>query len=133
MDRRRTERRSNTVPVAADRRAPVDRRRGDRRQSARAPLDLWVEEEQGNELYFRRTGNVSAGGLFLEHTIPHALGTRVRLRFSLPGETELIEASADVVSTPNASDGLGMGLQFVHVSEQARARLEQFLAHAPRA
>ena len=131
MDRRRTERRAKSVPVAADRRA-ADRRLGDRRQSARAPLDLWVEEEQGDELYFRRTGNVSAGGLFLEHTIPHDIGTRVRLRFSLPGESELIEASADVVSTPNASDGLGMGLQFVDVSEQARARLQQFLAHAPR-
>jgi uncharacterized protein (TIGR02266 family) len=125
-DRRTAERRTKSTPVADERRR-ADRRRGDRRRTARAPLDLWVEEEKGNELYFRRTGNVSLGGIYFEQTIPHALGTTVRLRFSLPGEVELIEAQAEIVNTPSSKDGLGMGLAFKDMTDDARRQLAAFL------
>lgn len=125
-DRRNAERRTKSTPVAEERRR-ADRRRGDRRRTARAPLDLWVEEEKGNELYFRRTGNVSLGGIYFEQTIPHALGTTVRLRFSLPGEVELIEAQAEIVNTPASKDGLGMGLAFKDMTDVARRQLAAFL------
>ena len=125
-DRRNAERRSAKVVVDVERRSG-DRRRGDRRRAARAPLDLWVEEEKGNELYFRRTGNVSLGGIYFEQTIPHALGTTVRLRFSLPGNDALIEAQAEIVNTPSSKDGLGMGLQFKDLSADAARALSAFL------
>jgi hypothetical protein len=127
-DRRAAERRQKkaAAAVVVDRRKN-DRRRGDRRRAARAPLDLWVEEEKGNELYFRRTGNVSIGGIYFEQTIPHALGTIVRLRFSLPGNDSLIEAQAEIVNTPTIKDGLGMGLKFRELSEQATQALGKFL------
>jgi uncharacterized protein (TIGR02266 family) len=116
--------------VGSDRRA-ADRRTGNRRGGARAPLDLWVEEEHGNELYFRRTGNVSKGGVYFEQTIPHALGTRVKLRFSLPGDPEVIEAFGEIVNTPNVKDGLGMGLKFIEMSPEHKKRLAKFVdAHA---
>lgn len=114
------------MPVAVERRKG-ERRSGDRRITARAPLDLWVEEERGNELYFRRTGNVSKGGVYFEQTIPHALGTRVKLRFTLPGESEVIEALGEIVNTPNMKDGLGMGLKFVAISPEHQARIESFV------
>lgn len=129
-DRRSVERRTNKVVVPVDRRDPSkagERRRGDRRRAARAPLDLWVEEEKGNELYFRRTGNVSLGGIYFEQTIPHALGTTVRLRFSLPGNEALIEAQAEIVNTPSSKDGLGMGLQFKDLTAEAEVALSKFL------
>ena len=126
-DRRQQNRRFQSDPVAEDRRGP-DRRRGDRRRAARAPLDLWVEEEKGDELYFRRTGNVSLGGVYFEQTIPHALGTVVRLRFALPGETQrMIEAQAEIVNTPSVQDGLGMGLKFLSMSDADRIALQAFL------
>jgi uncharacterized protein (TIGR02266 family) len=125
-DRRQKHRREREALVAEDRRTS-DRRRGDRRRHARVPLDLWVEEESGNELYFRRTGNVSIGGIYFEQTIPHALGTKVRLRFSLPGRADIIEAAGEIVNTPTVKDGLGMGLRFTDVSHEALASLERFL------
>lgn len=126
-DRRRQDRRKTQVPVAHDRRKG-ERRSGDRRRAARAPLDLWVEEERGNELYFRRTGNVSVGGVYFEQTIPHAVGTKVKLRFSLPGDPEVIEAHGEIVNTPNVKDGLGMGLKFLDLSARDKQRLERFIA-----
>ncbi len=125
-DRRRTDRRSRAQPVASDRRA-TDRRSRDRRSASRIPLDLWVEEEKGNELYFRRTGNVSLGGIYFEQTIPHALGTRVKLRFSLPGSTDVMEAAGEIVNTPQVKDGLGMGLRFTDVSPTVLRALGKFL------
>ena len=125
-DRRRTDRRQREAPVGEDRRTS-DRRTGDRRRHARVPLDLWVEEEKGNELYFRRTGNVSTGGIYFEQTIPHALGTKVRLRFSLPGSPDVVEALGEIVNTPTVKDGLGMGLRFLDISQDALTRLETFL------
>lgn len=127
IDRRVTERRKKNPAAEAIERRKVDRRHGDRRRAARAPLDLWVEEEKGNELYFRRTGNVSLGGIYFEQTIPHALGTVVRLRFSLPGNGSLIEAQAEIVNTPTVKDGLGMGLEFRELSDETRQALQTFL------
>ena len=125
-DRRRTDRRQRNVAVAEDRRKN-DRRKADRRRAARVPLDLWVEEEKGNELYFRRTGNVSVGGIYFEQTIPHALGTKVKLKFSLPGSSTVIEAVGEIVNTPQVKDGLGMGLRFTQVSKTDLDLLEKFL------
>lgn len=125
-DRRRSDRRKGAAPVPVDRRQK-DRRTGDRRRAARAPLDLWVEEEKGEELYFRRTGNVSLGGIYFEQTIPHALGTKVKLRFSLPGSPEVIEAQGEIVNTPQQKDGLGMGLRFTQIEPAAQARLASFI------
>jgi uncharacterized protein (TIGR02266 family) len=125
-DRRTHERRKRNVPVAADRRS-APRRQHERRDSTRAPLDLWVEEERGDELYFRRTGNVSLGGLYFEQTIPHALGTRVKVRFALPGDPDVIEAHGEVVNTPKSKDGLGMGIMFIEMKTDARARLQHFV------
>ena len=86
-----------------------------------------MEEEKGDELYFRRSGNVSLGGIWFEHTIPHALGTRVKLRFSLPGHAPVVEAAAEIVNTPAAPGGLGMGLRFVELDATARARLQELV------
>lgn len=109
-----------------------NRRRGDRRDAVRAPLDLWVEEERGDELYFRRTGNVSVGGLYFEQSIPHALGTTVRVRFALPGDPRVIEASGEVVNTSRTQEGLGMGVRFVEIGDADQLRLERFVReHLP--
>lgn len=125
-DRRRSDRRNRAHTVNQDRRR-TDRRSRDRRTASRIPLDLWVEEEKGNELYFRRTGNVSLGGIYFEQTIPHALGTRVKLRFSLPGSANVMEAAGEIVNTPQVKDGLGMGLRFTDVSPDVLRALGKFL------
>ena len=125
-DRRDTDRRRRAVPVNQDRRGE-SRRTGDRRDTVRAPLDLWVEEERGDELYFRRTGNVSVGGLYFEQTIPHSAGTTVKVRFALPGDPRVIEAAGEVVNTPQVKDGLGMGLRFVSIGDADQLRLERFV------
>ena len=45
---------------------------GERREGPRIPIEMWVEETTASERYFRRAGNLSRGGLGLDHTIAKA-------------------------------------------------------------
>jgi uncharacterized protein (TIGR02266 family) len=90
---------------------------------------MWVEESTERELYFQRSANLSAGGIFLENTIPHAVGTVVSLSFTLPGDSQRVSVKGEIV---NAAEGghLGMGVKFIQLDDAARARIKTFvLAH----
>ena len=101
------------------------------RQSQRVALEMWVEEISGGTRYFQRAGNLSAGGLFLEGTIPHPRGTMVELSFVLPGETAPVRVRAEIVGSPDP-ERLGMHARFVDLDAQPEvaARLTAFLAKA---
>ena len=100
---------------------------GERRQTARIPLEMWVEETTDNERYFRRAGNLSRGGLRLEHTIPLPQGAMVNLTFTLPGDDKPVEVAGEIVSTA-APDDLRMGVKFVNVAPAAQAQIDGYLA-----
>ena len=122
-DRRQVERRRTAKTVTRDRRGLQRRTGRDRREDARVALELWMEEMAGEDVYFRRTGNVSEGGVYFDRAIPHALGTMVTLKFSLPGEREMVVARGKVVSAAGAGQGLGMGVKFVSVEGDGQRKI----------
>jgi hypothetical protein len=101
----------------------------ERRSAERIPLEMWVEETTDNERYFRRAGNLSRGGLRLDHTIPLPQGTVVNLTFTLPGDAVPVVVSGEIVSNAGPDDLL-MGVKFVDVSPQALAQIDAYLARA---
>lgn len=101
----------------------------ERRGGPRIPIEMWVEETTGSERYFRRAGNLSRGGLRLEHTIPLPLGTIVNLTFTLPGDKTSVDVSGEIVSAA-APEDLRMGVKFVELTPDARAKIDAFLARA---
>ena len=104
-----------------------DQEQQDRREAARLDIEMWVEESRERETYFQRCTNLSAGGLFLDRTIPHPVGTVVRLRFTLPDGSGPIDTRGEIV---NAEDGsrLGMGVKFLDLPDDARARITELVA-----
>jgi len=100
---------------------------GERRQAERIPLEMWVEETTDRDRYFRRAGNLSRGGLRLDHTIPLPQGTQVNLTFTLPGDNVPIEVSGEIVANA-APDDLRMGVKFVNVKPAAQAQIDAYLA-----
>jgi uncharacterized protein (TIGR02266 family) len=100
----------------------------ERRQGNRVPVQIWVEEKTDRELYFQRSANLSAGGIYLENTIPHPVGTRVTLRFALPGETEKFEVRAEVVGAIAGEEEMGMGLKFLDLPAADADRIRQYIA-----
>src|SRR3954454_6036916 len=95
----------------------------ERRGGPRIPIEMWVEETTGSERYFRRAGNLSKGGLRLEHTIPLPVGTTVNLTFTLPGDTAPVQISGEIVSAAGP-DELRMGVKFTNPSPDAQAKID---------
>ena len=99
----------------------------ERRQAPRCPLEIWVEEFSDRELYLQRSANISTGGIFLERTVPHTAGTRVTLRFTLPGDRDRIEVAGMVVNVDRDATTLGMGLAFVDLDLEAHQRIAKYV------
>ena len=73
------------------------------------------------ERYFRRAGNLSRGGLRLEHTIPLPIGTIVNLTFTLPGDTGAgAGLGRDCLSA--GAEELRMGVKFIDLTPEAQAQ-----------
>lgn len=106
---------------------PGDRK--DRRTSARLPLEMWVEELTDASQVFRRAGNLSRGGMYLDQTIPIPVGTRVHLRFTMPGDHAPLTVDAEIVSISSAS-ALGMGVKFVDLAPHVQRRIDDYLSRA---
>jgi len=99
----------------------------ERRNDARIPLEMWVEETTEHERYFRRAGNLSRGGLRLEHTIPLPIGTVVNLTFTLPGDKSPVNVTGEIVSNAGPDD-LKMGVKFLNPSADALTKIDAYLA-----
>ena len=99
----------------------------ERRQGNRVPVQIWVEEKTERELYFQRSANISTGGIYLENTIPHPVGTLVTLRFSLPGDAEKFEVRAEVAAAIAGEEEFGMGLKFVELAPAVSERIKQYV------
>ena len=99
----------------------------ERRQAERISLEMWVEERTERDRYFRRAGNLSRGGLRLDHTIPLPLGTKVNLTFTLPGDSAPVQVAAEIVSNAGPDD-LRMGVKFLDLPAEAQAQIDAYLA-----
>ncbi len=75
--------------------------------------------------------NISRGGIFINTRNPLAVGTTVRLIISLPDAAfpfDLTGRVTRVSELNNPSNQVpGMGIEFVDVDEEKRARIEHFV------
>lgn len=100
----------------------------EKRAYRRVPIDIWVEESRDRELYYQRTANISEGGLFFEKTVPHPKGTIVSLKFTLPGQAEPINVKGEIVNLPSDSEGLGMGIKFLDLTDIQREAILDYIS-----
>ena len=106
---------------------PSERREAERRSTRRIPVEMWVEQTVGRELYFQRAANLSEGGLFLERTVPHPTGTVVNLKFLLHGEEQPILVKGQIVNTGGDDEDLGMGVHFIDLPVEIQTRIRAFI------
>jgi uncharacterized protein (TIGR02266 family) len=97
----------------------------ERRIDDRVNLRIWVEERVGETVYYQRSANISRGGLFLEGTIPHPEGTRIRLSFTLPDDEHVIDVEGEVVGA--SEEQVGMGIRIVDIRDEDSVRLNAFI------
>jgi hypothetical protein len=95
----------------------------ERRRDRRVPVELWIEAEAGDELYFHRAANLSVGGAYFDQTIPEPEGKLVQLRFSLPGGGSEISCKGEIVTAKD----FAMGVRFVDLADSDRQRIEELV------
>jgi hypothetical protein len=95
----------------------------EKRREERVAVDLWIEASRDGELYFQRAQNLSVGGAYFGQTIPLPVGTRVALKFELPGEPVEIACEGDIVTAKE----LGMGVSFVNLKPGDRKKIEALI------
>jgi uncharacterized protein (TIGR02266 family) len=101
----------------------------DRRRSPRSPLLVRICYSTVDALFSEFTRNINEGGLFIETESPPPTDTRVALNFQLPGSDEPIQARGRVtwVKTASEEGPAGMGVEFEHLSPDARSRIDSLV------
>jgi len=90
---------------------------------------MWVEDITDGSQVFRRAGNLSSGGIYLDQTIPIPVGVHVQLRFTLPGDDAAIIVTGEIVSI-SATESLGMGVKFLGLAGAEQQRIDAYLQRA---
>lgn len=89
----------------------------ERRIQRRLPIRITVEYSDLEDFLTDYTSNLSIGGMFIETEEPLGVGTRFRLRFSVPNRSTPIDTIAEVrwaqarVAGSPLSPGMGVRFQ----------------------
>lgn len=91
-----------------------------------------VQVQDREELYVHKARNVSAGGMFLDAPLPLPPGTRLGLRFALPGLGSVeclaqVRWNTDATADGGRAPSPGMGVVFEGVTDAAAVLLERFV------
>jgi len=103
----------------------------ERRRTPRITLQTAVRVEAPRGLSRFKSLNISSGGIFLETNSPLPEGTRVQLRFDLPGhgqvdaEGVVKHVGTQVFDDPQGGEKkiMGMGIAFVRIAGDAAQAL----------
>lgn len=95
-----------------------------RRGSPRAVLGMPVQYRVGNLIAAALTLNLSHGGIAIRTTSPLDVGSKIRVRFRMPGTRKEIEAEGRVVWSDRR---VGMGIQFESVQAADQSVIDNFV------
>jgi type IV pilus assembly protein PilZ len=111
-----------------------DRRSGaERRQWERVLVDLQVDYRAEDTFLFAYITDISAMGIFVQTHEPETPGTRLNLRFSVPGQKIDFELEGEVIwinpYRPGDRENLnpGMGIRFIDLQPADRERLTELV------
>ncbi|MGB9736284.1 MAG: TIGR02266 family protein [bacterium] len=98
-------------------------------------IPVLLSIEGTNNFKIDYTTDMSMGGILIQTQTPLKKGTRLDIRFRLPGAIKLIEAKGEVVwsheykpGTPPTQENLpGMGIKFLELDEQSKRYLSSYI------
>lgn len=98
----------------------------ERRRGYRTAVAIPVEIHAGRDFSVQSTRDLSVGGVYFDRAIPYAVGSRVAIHFTLPGEPGIIHCLGEVVNVPRGN-AYGMGVRFFAVSPGDERKIESFV------
>ena len=101
----------------------------ERRAMPRHEVTVEVTFESEHNFYTGITQDLGSGGLFVATQVLRPIGTCVRVRFTLAGNPDRLDAITEVrwVREKDTADGeAGMGLQFIQMSAKTKLAVKAF-------
>jgi uncharacterized protein (TIGR02266 family) len=95
-----------------------------RRSSPRVVLGIPIQYRFGNTIAAALTLNLSHGGIAIRTTSPLEAGTKIKIRFRMPGSKRDIDAQGHVAWSDRR---VGMGIQFEQVDPAHQAVIDNFV------
>src|SRR5881275_2591677 len=95
-----------------------------RRGSPRVVLGIPIQYRFGNTIAAALTLNLSHGGIAIRTTSPLDAGTKIKIRFRMPGSKRDIDAQGHVAWSDRR---VGMGIQFEQVDPAHQAVIDNFV------
>src|SRR5437867_9465470 len=95
-----------------------------RRSSPRVVLGIPIQYGFGNTIAAALTLNLSHGGIAIRTTSPLEAGTKIKIRFRMPGSKRDIDAMGHVAWSDRR---VGMGVQFEKVDPANQSLIDQFV------
>lgn len=99
----------------------------ERREHARAPVQLQVAYERLNSFFADYTRNISKGGTFIRASRTVPLGTVFRFRLVVPGRASPFELEGVVVRHGEEGEEPGVGIQFRWSDDERRRQFEEIV------
>lgn len=121
MDRRRARRKRTDKDIGN----LPERRKGERRREKRVAAEVMVEVETSGRRTYRRTANISAGGVAFHQPIPFGRGSTIKLALRLAGREAATRVSGEVVGVDK--NGRGNRVKFINLSPATRRSLSAHL------
>jgi uncharacterized protein (TIGR02266 family) len=97
----------------------------ERRRSVRINVSIAVEVRDGRGFSLHSSRDISEGGIYFDRAIPHPVGERVHLVFTLPGDERPVHCEGEVVNVPDTHE-FGMGIRFVSLQPNDLERIRRF-------
>jgi hypothetical protein len=105
---------------------PVPTEPEERRDSRRVEIDLLVRDAALGGSFEPFHGNVGIGGVYFEALHPPAGGS-VDVRFLLPGVTEEVRVTGEVLRVSREGPRFGAHVKFVEIPLEAELAIARFL------
>jgi hypothetical protein len=99
---------------------------GDRRESGRVPIPLLVRDLALRGSFEQYEGNLALGGVFFEAAHP-PVGSRLELRFLVPGARSEVRALGEVLRVSREGARFGAHVKFVDIALEAELAIARFL------
>jgi type IV pilus assembly protein PilZ len=105
----------------------------ERRDEARAPIEVEVQYRTVQEFLAAYSRNISGGGIFIRTAQPQPLNQAIMLRFTLPGIAHRFEINGMVVwvnTSSRSSFPVGMGIKFMQMPQKDADLIAEFVKKA---
>jgi hypothetical protein len=112
--------------MVEERRDEPPRAGDDRRDSHRVPIQLLVRDAALGGSFEPYQGNLALGGVWFDAFHPPA-GSRVELRFILPGARSEVRAVGEVLRVSREGARFGAHVKFVDIPLDAELAIARFL------